>query len=142
MHVHTNFGDWLPGGDLTDAVLAAEGSPDHARHGPELLDHPRNVADVVGGRPGRRKGLPQFVVRSLHRVHAGHPVAVGVDALRQPLEAPADSGEIPSEVTEMRSAGRGHEGARQQPVKLCANVGDSFGLRRGWRSGQCHLHLM
>ena len=51
---------------------------------------PRDVAHVVGGRAGWRKSLPQFVVRVLYGVHSRHPLAVGVDALRQPLEATAD----------------------------------------------------
>src|ERR1700754_5247815 len=37
----------------------------------QLLDHPRNVADIVGGRACLRKSLPQFVVCGLHGMHGG-----------------------------------------------------------------------
>ena len=42
----------------------------------------------------------------------------------------------------MRCAGGGDETLRQEPVELCADVGDRLGLCRGRRSGQCDLHLM
>ena len=102
---------------------------------------PRDVADVGGRRTPRRQCVDEVVVGGLHRVHPKHPIAVGGDAPRQPVQAPHDRGEVAGEVGEVGGAGGGDEAGGQQSGQLGADVGDRLGLRGRRLVGQREPHL-
>ena len=107
---------------------------------PQFLDHPCDIADIGGCRPGRRKRQPELVVGVLYGVHAPHPFAVGIDAVRQSVQPPADGGEIARQVGEVGGPGGGDKAAGQELSQAAS------GRRRSPRparaagcGGQCEL---
>ena len=53
-----------------------------------------------------------------------------------------DRGQVAGQVAKMRAPGGGDESGRQEPVELCADVGDRLGLCRRRLGGQQQLHFV
>ncbi len=75
-------------------------------------------------------------------MYARHPIPVGAQRLRQPLQPPRDGGDISGQIVQPRDPRGGHEPLGQQAIQLRSDVGDGIRLRGRGLVGQRHLYLV
>ena len=75
-------------------------------------------------------------------MHAVHPLPVGGQAVRQPLQPSADGRQVTGEIGQVSRTGEGDEPLGKQHCQLGADVGDGLGLRGGRLGRKRNLNLV